>query len=459
MATTRHERQYVCESCVEDAELQAIVRKNLESKTCDYCGTTAVTLISSDLDHVIERMRYAVNEVFTDPANELPYDGREGGYQGPYIDSSYDLFEEMDFCVENAQLLEDLQGAFDGEVLCYRDAFGPTSEEFFEDAWERFRKVVQHQRRYTFWNSTEEGEFGDPARNVAASHMLPEIVHNIEHVSPLLILPAGTELWRVQVFDSGTSSSAPARYTSPPLDRANQPNRMSPGGVPMFYGADDFETALAETVDPGAMTGRDATGVRFQSLVPLNILDLSRFHSRRSFFVNLDRRGRNAEDFLSAFAGEVSRPIQRDERQHIEYVPTQVFTEYVRFEMTTPDEEPFHGIKYRSSRNGGGCYVVFADQDDCLPDVAERLRPQLLQFVDGSLRTERIVAPPTDPTVRSLSRKAKAKTPKKGSSPRTAIKKKLLKKEAVAKKTATKKATKKAAKKKVVKNNRRSRKR
>ncbi|QDT91749.1 HEPN-associated N-terminal domain-containing protein [Gimesia algae] len=387
-------RLYVCESCIEDEELQAVVRANLISNKCDYCQTANDALMASGIDSVIQRMRYAVNEVFTDPASELPYDGREGGYQGSIIDDSYDLFEQMNFCVENAQLLDDLMDEFNGEVLCYRDVFGPSSEEFFEDAWERFKRVVQHQRRYTFWESQEDGEHGDPARNVSASEMLPEIGHNIEHVSPILDLPVGEEFWRVQVFERGMSSTNPARYTSPPTDHANQPNRMSPAGISMFYGANDFDTAVAETVDPSTMGGQEATGARFQTLVALNVLDLSNFYGRRSFFVELDRRGRNAVEFLTAFNRELSRPIQQDGRQHIEYVPTQVFTEYVRFRMTMQDEQPIHGIKYRSSRNGQACFVIFADQSDCLSNVPERLRPQLLDFIDGSLRTEIIESSP-----------------------------------------------------------------
>lgn len=120
-------------------------------------------------------------------------------------------------------------------------------------------------------------------------------------------------------------------------------------------------------------------------LLPLNVLDLFSIQRLRSFFVDLDRHSRLAIEFLEAFAEDLSRPIQRDERQHIEYVPTQVFTEYVRFEMQTPDGEPFHGIKYRSSRNGQACYVLFAEQSDCLPGAMDR--PQMVQFVDGSLRT------------------------------------------------------------------------
>ena len=36
-------------------------------------------------------------------------------------------------------------------------------------------------------------------------------------------------------------------------------------------------------------------------------------------------------EFLHDFSKEVSRPIERDDRIHIEYLPTQAFTEYIRY--------------------------------------------------------------------------------------------------------------------------------
>ena len=379
---------YVCEACIEDEALQEVVRENAISEECDYCGRTAETPIACEISDILERIRYAINQEYNDPAGELPYDGREGGYQGNVLDGAYELFDTIGFSLENEELFEDICNCF-MEPFCDRDYFGPTPGETFKSAWDRFKRVVQHQRRYTFWNSLEKGDYGDPAHGISASNMIQVIAHDIARISPFVVLPAGTEMWRVQVFNQGTSSTDPARYTSPPVEKANQSNRMSPGGIPMLYTSEDFETGYAETVEPDKMAGKEATGAIFVTLIPLNVLDLSGIQRPRSFFVDLERRTRQAIDFLEAFADDLSRPIERDERQHIEYVPTQVFTEYVRFEMQTPDGEPLHGIKYRSSRNGRACYVLFAEQSDCLPGPADRPRPQMVQFVAGSLRTER----------------------------------------------------------------------
>lgn len=381
-------RIYVCETCIEDSALQEVVQDHAISNRCDYCEREAESPIACEVSDVIERLRFAIEQEYNDPVSELPYDSEEGDYSGNTLYIA-EVFEEVGFGLENEQLFDDICDYFSDQMYCDRDYFGPTPEEYFVDAWNRFKRVVQHQRRYTFWTAIEQGGYGDAAQNMSASDMLPQIALNIEQVSPVVTLPAGTMMWRVQVFNQGASSTDPTRYTSPPVDKANQPNRMSPGGIPMLYTAEDFETGYAETVEPDKMAGKEATGAKFVTLIPLNVLDLSSIQRPRSFFVDLDRRNRHAIEFLEAFANDLSRSIERDERQHIEYVPTQVFTEYVRFEMRTQDDEPFHGIKYRSSRNGRACYVLFAEQSDCLPGAADRPRPQMVQFVDGSLRTER----------------------------------------------------------------------
>ena len=99
--------------------------------------------------------------------------------------------------------------------------------------------------------------------------------------------------------------------------------------------------------------------------------------------------------FLQAFTADISQRIKRDGSQHTDYVPTQVFTEFIRYEMRTPAGEQFHGIKYPSSENGNGCYVLFIQQEDCLATRKARTRPQVLSIVRGSRRSESILTKPT----------------------------------------------------------------
>ena len=157
----------------------------------------------------------------------------------------------------------------------------------------------------------------------------------------------------------------------------------------MFYGADDFDTAVAETADSKKAKGKYITGATFQNVVPLNILDLAAIPEPKDvgFFNDWTRVTREAVNFLRAITGNLSQPVKKDGSEHTEYVPTQVFTEFIRYELKTPNNEPFHGIRFPSSKNDKGCYVIFADQDECLPQDTTNSKLQILSFDPTSLKT------------------------------------------------------------------------
>jgi hypothetical protein len=205
-------------------------------------------------------------------------------------------------------------------------------------------------------------------------------------------LPEGTKLYRVQIVGKDEDVLSPERFTSPPKEKATQPNRMSPAGIPMFYGASDFGTAQLETVDFGSLGHGNVYGMEFQTVRETNVLDLTKGFSDR-FFASGTKAGKEIypyyedEGFLKEFARDVSIPIVHDGRQHIEYVPTQVFTEYVRYLMKTEDGAPIQGIKYTSSKTGKPCFVIFATQAQCLDsDTPPEDGPQLLRPVPNSLK-------------------------------------------------------------------------
>jgi len=206
------------------------------------------------------------------------------------------------------------------------------------------------------------------------------------------VFPVGTLVWRLRVHKKNEILSVPEGFASPSIEAAKQPNRMSPAGVPMFYGADDFNTALLELVDPSDAIGKFVSGALFRNVNPINLLDLTVIPPPPSFFSPGGPLIRHGINFLEKFVYDLSQPIQRDGLPHIEYVPTQVFTEFVRHIMKGPEKVPIHGIRYPSSKNGKSCYVIFATQDECLPDQHPLYMklPQILEFMPGSVKTVEI---------------------------------------------------------------------
>jgi hypothetical protein len=228
--------------------------------------------------------------------------------------------------------------------------------------------VIKHQRRYFFtqYKRHEDSELFGP------DQILKLIFSYARNEGAFVVLPRGTHIFRARRQRKGMKYASAGTLGPPPVERAIQTNRMSPPGVVMTYAADDIATALAETANaPGLfaigefVTERDAL-----------ILDLTRLPPIPSVFAelpdSLEYDPRPRLGFLHHISREISRPIARDDRVHIEYVPTQVVTEYVRTALTI-ENRAVDGIRYRSSRRRvETALVLFADRDNLILEESEQ---------------------------------------------------------------------------------------
>ena len=150
--------------------------------------------------------------------------------------------------------------------------------------------------------------------------------------------------------------------TCPPDDCAKQ-NRMSPAGVSMFYGAFDEETARMECTPKSRHDGKGRfligqfTPKRNFQLIDLTALPMPSFWQHK-------RDTREALAFMHIFHNEITKRIKPDDRIHTEYVPSQVFTEYLRYMFKLEGEIDVDGLIYKSSVNNNKCVVVFCNQKD-----------------------------------------------------------------------------------------------
>jgi hypothetical protein len=99
--------------------------------------------------------------------------------------------------------------------------------------------------------------------------------------------------------------------------------------------------------------------------------------------------------FLYEFATDLAQPIALDGQDHIEYVPTQVVTEYLRYISANAVD----GILYRSARNNRGCCVLFCDATNCIDSgqTPPRFGETWLQLRPDSVHLVRIAAPSSPP--------------------------------------------------------------
>ena len=89
----------------------------------------------------------------------------------------------------------------------------------------------------------------------------------------------------------------------------------------------------------------------------MKVLDLTSLPSPITFGLE----GFEEVAFLKSFHKEIARHINRDDSIHVEYIPSQVFTEYLRFMFKTV---PLDGMIYNSSLTGAKNIVLFCNNEE-----------------------------------------------------------------------------------------------
>ena len=67
---------------------------------------------------------------------------------------------------------------------------------------------------------------------------------------------------------------------------------------------------------------------------------------------------------MHIFHKEITKKIIPDDRIHTEYIPSQVFTEYLRYMFKLEGEISVDGLIYKSSVNEDKCVVLFCNQKE-----------------------------------------------------------------------------------------------
>ena len=378
-----NEKQFVCIKCFEDPGIVQFIQENAVARRCSFCSSCCESPFAAPINEVSEHFIECLFEEYDLALNQLGWVSSEGGWIGKYWDSFDLAFEEMELEFPQRNGKEILSYLFGDYYIdqdwCERNAYGLNDREKARYNWEHFCQVVMHKRRYFFQD--DSGGDDDPDID-SPTETLSTIFEYAQQMGLFEVMPSGFCLYRARWEAKAGALETPEDMGPPPKEKANQSNRMSPAGIPMFYGCDNEETALLETATG---LGRFAVG-RFETIRPLVFLDLTEIPPIPSLFEpipdNLPFRPRQVLTFLHHVSNEFSRPIERGDRVHVEYVPTQIVAEFVRTQLTW-DDHPIDGIKYTSSVHPGHVsYAVFADQSNIVgTSDSEWSDDQLLKLV------------------------------------------------------------------------------
>jgi len=365
--------KYVCGRCFGNEGLVEFCRDHAEKRKCDFCSVRYRHPAAAPLDDVLDHVRSCVFQHFDNPDNAgLSFDSEDGEYQGITY-STDEIFDSLglDFSRDRSGTLTAyVMDKLGNDLWCDADPHGLTPSEQLRYSWEHFCEVIKHQRRYFFF--ADGAGPGQSSELFSPNEILEQIFAYAEEAGAFAELPAGTLIYRARYQPKGRLYNTALQLGPPPSEFAIQTNRMSPPGIVMTYASEDHETAIAETVSE---TGTYAIG-HFVTERAALLLDLTDLPAPPSLFSELPDSSpydpRPRLQFLHNVSEEISRPIARDDRIHIEYIPTQVVTEYVRTFIRI-GERAIDGIRYKSSRNPEhSALVLFADQGNLILEGSER---------------------------------------------------------------------------------------
>lgn len=368
----------VCKDHIDDDAITRFISTHTKKGVCDYCKAPKRVIPVDDLMVFIMQ---GINRVLKDAAEFMSYDSSEGGYLGETFDAD-DIFSEvLHLDISNYALQQDIEHCIADKAWA-RDDWDNYAERL-NSAWSNFKYVIKHQSRYMFSRTTQ---FKDYDTGDIAYGILSQIGQIVKKYKLYSIIPEGTSLYRCRQHKIAEVLDKAGQLASPPLEIAVHPNRMSPAGVSMFYGAFDLDTAKGETINESDTHKRRVTSAIFQPKKDLAIIDFTKLPTLPSIFDSKRFKEYYPIAFLKDFVKDLSTPITRDGHPHIEYVPTQVVTEYFRFTFAEEQGLPIDGIVYPSSRmKGRNACVLFMDHRgslDRLTFIAPSLRRDKVQKTD-----------------------------------------------------------------------------
>jgi len=372
------EGKYVCANCFHDYAIREFINSHLKWRTCTYCGRKSSQRISASLCEVFAFMVDGIRSEWVTCTPEVEWEadnlGWYGGRDGWISSDSMIRSVLPELRTAKGELLQDIVGSIPSEWRP-REQYDPEPEDFFLYRWDEFADAVKYHTRYIYyrvntdWQKDINNRKRDSRFRIRPSHVIEEVLDKISDLDITQTISPGTIIWRARSHDINKPLSTPEELGPPSIEQALASTRMSPAGIPVFYGSFDCKTAIAETLQTEKANGvsKSITVGRWKTVQELRVLNLAEIPAMPSLFDAKMRRLRPTVSFLESFSAEISQPILKDGHEHIEYVPTQVFTEYIKHVYREQERTSLNGILYKSTAGEGGINcVLFITKEDYL---------------------------------------------------------------------------------------------
>lgn len=361
---------FVCKNCVVDDALKSFVNDNQVSNSCSYCDEESNTLIAAPFNLIMLRIFETISTKYAD-AQDLNMPWVEGGWITGEIYTT-DVVGEFDPGWDG-QFLDDIIESLDPMTYWAEHSKGDWAISNPSDTllygWGSFKEQVLTKTRYLFLAEPEDEFSSGRPDYIPIPSMLDALGGTCLREGLVTVVPAGTEFYRVRHASKKDNFSTFSEMGVPPVGVASA-GRMNPAGISYLYLAFDKETAEKEVLG----WSKRWFSARFRSKLDISIVDFSALPEIPSAFEPHLYDKRHNRYFLYSLRDELTLPVSKDGKEHVDYVPTQIVSEYFRYQFKDANGSGVLGIKYPSVKNSTGFNLaIFSSSNEELEEIFELL--------------------------------------------------------------------------------------
>lgn len=354
---------FVCADHFDDIYLKQMVERDAKPGVCSYCkkrkrvctlqrfATDITWKIHQYYNSADEEGLYLASSFYDDDEEEIAGARRLGIYIAPKdmecYESARELLDDLGLTTDDWHLDNDIENVFQTQEWVKKTYGSIETHARLHGEWLKFAKEVTEKRRFTF---LAKPEFSGLAvgKDSGYDNILSNLSRMINEQGLCGTLNKGTIIFRSRTVDNIDEEFGFDDLTSAPADSA-WPNRMSPVGIGMFYGSFDEKVAKKECVGKG----KHFVVGKFETIKDLRVIDLTRI-PRSSFWMPYWQENM----FLHIFHREITKPLDDDDKNSLRYIPTQIFTEFLRYMFKENDGNGVDGLIYSSAKEKNERNVV-----------------------------------------------------------------------------------------------------
>lgn len=343
----------ICPEHINDEYLKKIAGEHVDSASCSFCRRKPINgrPFAAPMDVIVAPIFEAIHASYGD-ITAAPWAGVGSdlppGTGEVVLAVTQDDFDEF--------VLEAVVEAIAGAIATPTHWYKRDNRGHFSYSWGRFAETVRNESRFVFIAQPRTGGENEPPARLAG-FLEGLLTYARKSTGMLHPLPKGTRLYRGRMTDDALklqrdAEGAPAKVLGAAPPEKAAAGRMSGEGVPLFYAATTVKTAVAEIALHSPYD--HAVIGEFITEKVLTVLDFTATPKLPSRYDAERQTQRMFGEFVGEFVDAITRPVILDGRERVDYIPTQVVTEYLRW----VPERRIDGIAFRARADNSGKNVV-----------------------------------------------------------------------------------------------------